>query len=554
MQILIRRLALAASLVVFAACANKEILNVPNLDNPDVARTYATPAGVESVVSSVYRQVWGAMVSCGDCINTQAHSFSLENYSELNNNVMNIRSIIPRGPIGNDRSGSGTGANYGAFRDLEKATRSAANGLQALDRLVEASALVPKNALGSKAQDVRAKAFGYMAIGWALGGLAMAYDSAAIVTPATRSDDVPGLSGYKDVAAAALKMLDSAVAYATSPDVANGTNGFPLPATWINGNAMTATQFIAFVKSQRARIRAGIARTPADRAVVDWNAVIADAQAGITADFQITLNVSAGWSGNAPFDTNEAYSSAARHQMSLLIGGMADTSGAYAIFIATPLQTRDGTFLIRTPDTRFPQGATRAAQQAETILPLTAPRYIRNRPTGDDVPGLGYGSSQYEFRRWMPVNLAQGNGQWTNIAKIEMDMLVAEGQIRAGNFAGATVLIDASRARHGLPSIGTITSASQQIAGGGACVPRVPQAPAFNTVGCGNILEAMKWEKRLETMFSCAFLCWYLDSRGWGDLPEGTAVQWPVPYQEMDARIQPFYGMAGQSAKSSYGW
>lgn len=553
MRTLLRHSALAASLVVVAACANKGILDVPNLNNPDVARTYATPAGVESVISSTFRQVWGAMVSCTGCINTQAHNFSLENYSELNNFSMNIRSIIPRGPIGNERNGAATGDNYAAFRDLSKATRSAANGMQALQRLVDASAANPKNALGSKAQDARARAFGFFSLGWALGGLSLAYDSAAIVTAATLPDDIPGLSGYKDVGAAALKMLDSAIAAATSGDATNGANGFPLPSTWINGNALTQAQFVALSRAQKARLRAGIARTPAERAAVDWNAVIADAQAGIAADFQIVLSVSAGWSGGGPYDTGQMYNQG-WHGLTNLMMGMADTSGAYATFIATPLASRDGNFLVRTPDLRFPQGATRAAQQADTPLPLPTPRYIQNRPSGDDVPQSGYGSSNYDYRRWKPVNAASGNGPWTQIAKVEMDMLIAEGQIRAGNFAAASVLIDAARAKHGLPSIGAIASATQQIAGGSACVPRVPQGPAYNTVGCGTIMEAMKWEKRLETMYSCAYMCWFTDSRGWGDLPEGTANQWPVPYQEMDARIQPFYGMAGSTAKSTYGW
>lgn len=553
MRMMTRRMVTAASLLVLAACANKEMLDVPNLNNPDVARTYSTPAGVESVISSTFRQLWGAMVMCTDCIQTQAHNFSLENYSELNNFSMNIRSIVPRGPLGNERNGAGTGANYVAFRDLSKATRSAANGIQAVDRLVAASTSLPKNGLGSPAQDARAYAFGYMSLGWALGGLAMAYDSAAIVTPATKSDEVPGLSGYKDVAVAALKMLDSAIFWATSPAATNGSNGFPLPSTWINGNPMSATQFVALARSQKARIRAGIARTPADRAAVDWNSVIADAQAGNTADFVITMSVSAGWSGTTPYDLGQMYSQG-WHGLPALMIGMADTSGAYAQFIATPFGTRDGNFLIRTPDLRFPQGATRAAQQADTPTPLAAPRYIKNRPSGDDVPQAGYGSSNYDYRRWAPVSQNSGNGTWVQLPKTELDMLVAEGKIRAGDFAGAAALIDAARAKHGLPSIGTITTASQKIAGGNACVPKVPQAPAFNTVDCGTILEAMKWEKRLETAYSCAFICWYVDSRGWGDLPEGTALQWPVPYQEMDARIQPYYGMAGQTTKGTYGW
>jgi hypothetical protein len=553
MRMMTRCVATAASLLVLAACANKEMLNVPNLNNPDVARTYSTPAGVESVISSTFRQLWGAMVMCTGCIQTQAHNFALENYSELNNFSMNIRSIVPRGPLGNERNGAGTGDNYVAFRDLSKATRSAANGIQAVDRLVAASTSVPKSGLGSPAQDARAYAFGYMSLGWALGGLAMAYDSAAIVTPATKSDEVPALSGYKDVAAMALKMLDSAIFWATSPNVANGSNGFPLPSTWINGNPLSATQFVALARSQKARIRAGVARTPADRAAVDWNSVIADAQAGITSDFIITMSVSAGWSGSTPYDLGQMYAQG-WHGLPALMVGMADTSGAYAQFIATPFATRDGNFLIRTPDTRFPQGATRAAQQADTPTPLPAPRYIKNRPSGDDVPQAGYGSSNYDYRRWAPVSQNSGNGTWVQLPKTELDMLVAEGKIRAGDFAGAATLIDAARAKHGLPSIGTITTASQKIAGGNACVPKVPQAPGFNTVDCGTILEAMKWEKRLETAYSCAFICWYVDSRGWGDLPEGTALQWPVPYQEMDARIRPYYGMAGQTTKGTYGW
>ena len=556
MRIMIHRLALAASLVVLAACANKEILSVPNLTNPDVARTYSTPAGVESVISSVFRQAWGAEVVCTGCIHTQAHSMALENYSELNNFSMNIRSIIPRGPIGNERNGAATGDNYAAFRDLEKATRSAANGLQALERLVTSSAAVPANALGSKAQDARARAFGYFSLGWALSGLAIAYDSAAIVTNDVPTDVVPGLSDYKAVTAAAFRMLDSALVWTNHPDQAltlAGAPGFPLPNTWINGLSLTQAQFAALIRTQKARLRAGVARTPADRAAVDWNTVIADAQAGISGDFVITMSVSAGWSGNTPYDTSQMYSQG-WHSLTSLIMGMADTSGAFANFTATPFGTRDGTFLIRTPDQRFPQGATRAAQQTDSPLPLPGSRYIQNRPSGDDVPGAGYGSSNYNYARYAPINRGQGNGPWVQIPKIEMDMLVAEGMIRAGNFSGAGALIDAARAKHGLPSIGTITTAAQVIAGGNACVPQVPQPPSFGTVACGTILEAMKWEKRLETMYSCAYLCWFTDSRGWGDLPEGTANQWPVPYQEMDARIQPYYGIAGSTSKGTYGW
>ncbi|HLA89694.1 MAG TPA: hypothetical protein VJL28_04595, partial [Gemmatimonadaceae bacterium] len=244
--------------------------------------------------------------------------------------------------------------------------------------------------------------------------------------------------------------------------------------------------------------------------------------------------------------------------ISTMMYGMADTSGAYATFIATPLASRDGGYLIRTPDQRFPQGATRADQQNDTKLPLAGRRYLANQAAGDDNPVSGYGFSFYQNRRWYPIRAAANNGPYTAINKIEMDMLIAEGYIRSSQYAQAAALIDASRARNGLPSIGTITSATQQIAGGSACVPRVPQAPGFNSVACGTILEAMKWEKRMETAFSCQFMCWYTDSRGWGDLPENSGLMFAVPYQEMDARVQAFYsfggGNAASAAKGTYGF
>jgi hypothetical protein len=48
----------------------------------------------------------------------------------------------------------------------------------------------------------------------------------------------------------------------------------------------------------------------------------------------------------------------------------------------------------------------------------------------------------------------------------------------------------------------------------------------------------MKYEKRIETMYS-GFGRFWIDSRGWGDLVEGTALEFPVPYQEMQARQHP---------------
>ena len=138
-------------------------------------------------------------------------------------------------------------------------------------------------------------------------------------------------------------------------------------------------------------------------------------------------------------------------------------------------------------------------------------------------------------------------------AKVENDMLAAEGQLRTGKLAAAVALINISRTRAGLAPIGAVAAITDQVPGGTACVPRVPQPPNFTTTACGSIFEAMKWEKRVETNM-IGYHQWYIDSRGWGDLVQGTALEWPVPYQELFARIKPSYTTSAAAARGTYGF
>jgi hypothetical protein len=68
----------------------------------------------------------------------------------------------------------------------------------------------------------------------------------------------------------------------------------------------------------------------------------------------------------------------------------------------------------------------------------------------------------------------------------------------------------------------------------------------------------MKWEKRLETAY-IQYGAWYFDMRGWGDLPEGTPIHFPIPWQERDVRVQPYtnmggVGQPGGSLRGTYGF
>jgi hypothetical protein len=527
------------------ACSG-DSLDVVNINNPDVARAYATPSGVEGVVAGLGVQLFNTQRAT-ESVNTQARILSGENIASVANFGMAARSQIPRSIISNELGNDNQTGNLANFNQFSRVSRTASNAIAAVNRLATTG-----QTIGSPAQDARAKAFSFLILGQALGNLALAYDSAAIVTPATPSDEVPGLSSAAQVGAAALAMLDSAIAIANSAAATNGANGFPLPTTWISGQAVTRDNFVRLARSFKARYRAGIPRTPAARAAVDWASVIGDATNGITADFTVTLGGTTGWS--AAYDFNQMYVTGGWHAVPYFYYGMADVSGAYDAWLATPVGTRRA-FTVISPDTRWPVGATRAAQQATApTLALPVGVYFRNRPTGEDVPLVGPGDSQYDHRRYGAQWLNAVSGPYTEMSKTEIDMLAAEGYIRTGNLPAAVTLVNLTRVKNGLDAIGTVASATAPYSTNLAtCVPRVPVAPNFTSTACGSLLEAMKYEKRMESAYTGYFI-WFTDNRGWGDLVEGTPVEWPVPYQEMQSRQKAYYNGTNRAPRGTYGF
>jgi hypothetical protein len=317
-----------------------------------------------------------------------------------------------------------------------------------------------------------------------------------------------------------------------------------------------------------------MARTPAERAAVDWAAVIADAQNGFTADHIITTSTTNGPSiaWRAQYDTYGLW-----HQMTPFVIGMADTSGSYAAWTAQPLGSRgsgNSSFTLVTPDLRFPQGETRTAQQADFAITScqaasqTCKRYFVNRPAGgDQFAGAGWAFSNYDFVRFHSWRVSGDgtaqNGNTLFFPKAELDLLQAEGFYRTGNLGGALPLVNATRTKNGLPAI-TAADATTPVPGGNACVPKVPVGPSFTTIACGNLWEAIKYEKRIETAF-VTYAPWYFDGRGWGDLPADTPLFWAVPYQDLQARgtaTSAIYGSGigtgnapgSAAAKGTYGW
>jgi hypothetical protein len=551
MRSLIRYGAVAAGLLGALGCD----LDVQNPNNPETERVLASPADLEQFSGGYYKRWHGGLYGTTTNVWGMLAVQSFENYSSLANNCMNQRAAIPRGPNDNAIGNQCESEQKAIYNRMNEVQRVASSVLKTLEG----------SSLGSSAQDNRAKAFAEFLRGLSLGYLALLHDSSAVITPATGPEEPGELVGYQELNAAAIDALTKSIAHATAQGT--GPGGFPLPADWIpSTTTFTAAEFVKLARSYRARFRAGVARNPTERAAVNWDLVIADAQNGISADHDNITNRT-----NGPFNSwvSQWYSYGTWHQMVPFVIGMADVSGAYATWLATPLDQRPAGFFMITPDQRFPQGSSRAEQQADFQITScqganqTCKRYIVNRPSGNDPSGgLGWGQSNYDhvrFFSWRTSGDAGSarDGRMIFMTKAEMDMLEAEGHIRKGNFAAAAALINKTRVKNGLPAI-TALDATSPVPGGANCVPKVPVGPNFNTIACGNMMEAMKWEKRMETAYT-HLGAWFQDSRGWGDLPAGTGLDFAVPYQDLQVRGRPIYSkgggsLPGSAPKGTYGW
>ncbi len=556
---LIRWAAVSAALIGAVAC-NSTDLAVENPNSGNSERVLGTPNDAEALLGTYYKRWSSGVYGSTADLQGMASMMSLMNYSSLANNGLNTKTPFTGGANVNTPGNVVQGEQSRLYFYMGEVNRVANTFLSRIEAGLN---------LGSPAREARDKAFAEFLRGVSIGYTAMMYDSVAVVTTGQSAEDAGVLVPYTEAADSAYAAFERAIVLTNT--TATGDQGFPLPTTWIpSPMSWTKPNFEQLIRSYRARIRANMARTPAERAAVDWAKVIDDASKGFTADHLVTTHTTQGPTNSW---RQQFLAFTTWHQMPPFFIGMADVSGSYAAWIAQPMGSRSG-FGMATPDTRFPQGNTRQEQQDDfaitscTAANTVCKRYFRNRPTGNDVnSGSGFGFSQFDHVRFYPWNQngdgsGARNGPTPFMVKPELDLLQAEGLFRQGNYAGAAALVNITREKNGLPPI-TAFDATSPVPGGANCVPKVPVAP-FNVVACGTLWEALKYEKRIETAYT-HYAPWFLDGRGWGDLPKDTPLFWAVPYQDLQARGTPvdaLYGTgpgAGNAPNSSaavsvYGW
>jgi hypothetical protein len=512
----LRLLAVIISILAQLSLVGCADLDVANLNEPDRNRVSHSVDDMTALVSGSYNTWFNGVFSYygpGRFLSQIPfqHSTAWPCHS-------GFYAMIPREAINNSPSDAWNDRISRIWDRSYRALVALSDGLKALDD--------PDITQGSGVEDLAmVRAFALFGQGLSHATVAAFYDRGFTMDETVNVEEEQFSVGYQELMEASLAYFDEAIELAEGAD-------FTLPYGWMQAE-VTSQDLGRIAHSLKAQLRAQVARTPAEREAVDWADVIADVDAGIQATFNMEMDDYGGWSNQTlGYATYAGWS-----QIPYFIYGMADQSGSYQEWSALPLQEMNANlpdgrpFLIVTPDMRFPQGTTIKAQRevSGSKFRIADPNEERWRSGHNPWRWSWYQGSVKGQNYWTDAIMVQ-----PLITLAEMRLLKAEGLFRLGDRAGAAAVVNETRTLAGL-------SATDAFGSNDSCVPKLPDG------SCGGLWEMLKWEKRMETVFTgLAGVGWWFDGRGWGDLWKDTPLQLPVPCTEMELLgLTPCYTFGG---------
>jgi starch-binding outer membrane protein, SusD/RagB family len=543
MTIQARGLMALATMMTVVGCQD---LDITNINNPDRDVALANPVDVEALISSSWRVYFTSIHNTLN-INYMYPAMSTEVTSSSNERALFTQSAIPRIAFNNSPFATTLTDPIGVRDSWRAWHQVVSNSNEGLAQIARGMRMVE----GNVDNTARARAFAKFNQGLAWGQLGMIFDRSTLVdeTVAIPADPVAlaelvrtNLKPYPDILAKVLQSFDEAVAIAQQ-------NNVTIPPEWMHTTApVTTAEFVRIVNTYAARHIVYSARTPQERAALDWDRVLAYTANGITRNFAPQMSsASGGLSSNLYFTAQRNVSACVTcFRASYFLIGPADVSGAYQEWLSKPLMTRSK-FNIVTPDRRI-----------TGPLPTQRGAYFTHRPNNF---GEGQGQGEYTMSsyQWFRAEGLNSNIPVNLITLAEKNLLRAEALIRKGgaaNVAEAVNLINVSRTAEvtipGIPGplaggrfAGLPPVTADGVPQSASCVPRTA------TGACGNLMDALLYERSIEAAVSDATRA-YGDYRGFaGRLPSGTWLQLPVPGAELDMlglEVYTFGGVGGEYA------
>ena len=502
-------LGVTAFVVAMSGCQD---LAVDNDNEPDRVRAITNPSDVEALIFGAWPTFMSRTHQSSSSVNSMP-TIADEGTATYANNASLELSSEPRIPFNNNSLSSAHGIARWQWYDWYEGLSNANEGLIAINQGLTIEEDGVDNTL-------RAKAFAKFVQGLSLGYIGLQFDQGYIATENTDLSNPKNLTlePYAAVVNAAADALEEAAAIASA-------NQFAIDGV-IEDVSLTNDLLAQLANTYAARILVFGARTPAERATVDWPRVLRLLDAGITEDF--FSGASSGGTYSLYYwrsSNNGSYSQRADNRLL----GPADISGAYQNWLATPAKDREK-FQIVTPDRRI---------------------------TGDtpDSPGLYYeyldhenfrperGTYHFSYYQWNRY----GSGIYDEVpikllSMDEIRLIRAEAAMHSGNRGLAAELINVTRTTNGqLPPL---------------TADGVPQAddcaPRSDSGACASLEEALAYERLIEGQgLSC--LRAFFERRGFGSLSPGTFLHFPIPARELETLGMPIYtwGGVGQPGSAS---
>jgi hypothetical protein len=532
------------AVLVGAALGGCQDLDVTNLNAPDRDRALTSAGDVETLVVSSWLENWNTSIgNTDDAYNTISLVADEMSGTYANNAALELSSD-PRVAFNNSSTSAATIIARTSWEGFYEGISSVNDGLTAIDEGLQI--IIDEDDVTS-----RLWAFGKWNSAFAHGWLSMLHDRVFILHHSYDVETEGDLIPLVDHQAA----QDSAIAYMLEAIDSLEAESFTFPQSWIPNQTRTSEDLIRLGHSSIAQWLVYGARTPEDRANLDWNRVLSHLDQGITEDFIVDMSTGEYSVFHNPMGRMQSGGTFAAWGDYKLIGP-ADVSGAYAAWLATPIAERQR-FDIVTTDRRItgtnPTEETCKAIDDDDRDPQQCNGSIFRYETRNIFsPERGtYHQSHYRWYRNREIGTySTSNAPFPWFRIDEMNLLRAEAYYHLGRFQDAADLINITRLRPVTPSLGDVQVPQElepvTVDGvtGPGCVPRL------DGVNCADLHGALMYERMIELSVHNAYRAW-IDSRGWGRLQEGTFLHIPIPGRELEALGIPLYSFGGLGGEGS---
>lgn len=578
-------------LVVLPSCDSlRPDLDVENKNQPDRSQVLGTPQDVEGIASGMFQDYFGNYQSWGyaPMIETMSDTYSC-NWANF---AMNRMSSEPRVKWENSSAYSYAYSIespwYGGYTIIS----NTADVLNSIKDLGE------ERFTSEDVSPTRLKAFSNFMMGLVYGKLAATFDRAFRVDEETPLEEVA--TGETELELAKYgKVTDFAIEKLNNAEQLANQGNFTIPPAWIFGLEISSQQLAQLSNSYKARYATMTARTPDERSslshtsatwgdVQNWveNGLEANGYSGQFAP--VTVNYScrdincpdqfnipnqrskttpAGFAprsrGGFGTDGTDVLKWAstqsntwARADYKMI--GPSDTSNSapdcqgdasgddgkiscYKEWINTSVADRLP-YVTESPDRRIqgPEGP----KDHGTMFDFVGTALTAFPPSRGTYHYSDRTLTRYQYH---PENQGPSSGEpLTLLTKPEMDLLKAEAMLHTGGDMGTVAeLINNTRVeRGGLPP----AEASDPV--GSMSDPPNP-TPGYPTDE-PTLWSMLKYEFHIETTSSSAGVN-FGARRGWGDLPEGTPLHFPIPEQELNTLEKQVYTFGGVGGRCSAG-